>query len=130
VRLSSPFLGCAGFRPQVKPGMIFHSKNTLFCKCPSPSLGVEADDPVDLPEAWQHDAGNTGNREAVRPLHLSRPGMRRAMAPRPRAVGADPLADEIAHSRSECPTPTGRDAEERRRRIWVEGLDGVANPRD
>ena len=52
------------------------------------------------------------------------------MASGARAVGADPLVDTMAHRGSECPTPAGRDAEERGRVIWVEGLDGVANPRE
>jgi len=84
----------------------------------------------DLPEGWQHDAGDTGDREAVRPRRISGPGMRRARASGARAVRDDPLIDKIAHRGSECPTPAGSDAEERGRVIWVEGLDGVANPRE
>ena len=68
--------------------------------------------------------------DAVSPLRLSGSGMSRAMAPGSRAVRDDTLVDKIAHRGSECPTPAGSDAEERGRVIWVEGLDGVANPRE
>ena len=59
-------------------------------------------------------------REAVRPPRLSGLGMSRTMASGSRVVGADTLVDKLAHRGSECPTPAGRNAEERGRVIWVE----------
>jgi len=68
--------------------------------------------------------------DAVSPLRLSEPSMRWAMASGARAVRDDTLVYKIAHRGAECPTPAGSDAEERGRVVWVEGLDGVAKPRD
>jgi len=66
----------------------------------------------------------------VHPPRLTGPGLSRALASRARAGGADPFVGKVDHNGSECAPPPGRDAEKRGRAIWVEGLDGIAKPRD